>query len=381
MDVAVVGGGITGLFAARYLRAAGAEVTLYERTRLGAGSVHAAGILEGHNYYCINNLRYLRRAFRYLRSGASGFRSVDGRWLRGYVRHFGRTLAPEDLAGTAALGSRSLAEYSAMAEERNDFGFAMGGLTEYYSVRRNFRDALETVRAREMDERVEVEEKPDGTGSLHYPNMGWIDTDLFVARMEREIHGTKVVTGEVGRVTLDGEVTCGAEKKRHDAVILTGGIACRRMGLPITSVKGYGWKIRTKTPLKNAVIYADYGIAAVPLADGGKLTGGWDFSLSGSAARSEKVLRIARTLLELTEVGPVQMGHRPSSPDGLPIVGQKGKVVVATGGFRLGWSFAPGMARLATDLCLGQAPPDPFLGRFVRGLREGDLSGAFSQSA
>ncbi len=377
MRVAVVGGGITGLFVARYLRSRSVEVTLYERSRMGAGSVHAAGILEGHNYYTINNLRYLRRALRYLGNGSSQVRRVDRRWLSNYLRSFGRTLRPEDLARVAELGSHSLREYAALAESIDDFGFRMGGLTERYEQPRLFQDALRNLRSRPTEERVEVTEEKDGGGSLHYPDMGWLDTDRCIHRLTRELSGVRTAIAEVDSVRLDGTVGSSEGSDPFDRVIVTAGIACRRLGLPITAVKGYGWTAPPVPSLRNAVIFADWGLAAVPLAQGVKVTSGWDFTFSADNRRASALWSRARTLLGSDGNVPVEQGYRPTTPDGLPLVGRRDRLIVATGGFRLGWSLAPGLARHAVDLALDTAPEDPFLSRYCGTLRTGRLRGAF----
>jgi glycine/D-amino acid oxidase-like deaminating enzyme len=49
-------------------------------------------------------------------------------------------------------------------------------------------------------------------------------------------------------------------------------------------------------------------------------------------------------------------------------------LVVATGGFRLGWSFAPGLGRHAARLDVGHVDNDPFLARYCGTLRSGDLA-------
>ena len=377
MRVAVLGGGITGLFAARYLRARGAEVTLYERTRMGAGSVHAAGILEGHNYYTINNLRYLRRAFRYLRNGSSQLRRVDRRWFLGYLRSFGRTIGPRDLERVAELGSHSLREYASLAQAADDFGFRIGGLTERYENPRLFRDALRNLQLRPEQERVEVTEDKGGGGSLHYPDMGWLDTERCIQRITRELSGVRTVLAEVNRVDVDGMVESPEGREPFDRVIVTTGIACRRLGLPITAVKGYGWTAPRVASLRNAVIYADWGLAAVPLTQSAKVTSGWDFTLSADSRRANVLWARARKLLGVPENVPMEQGYRPTTPDGLPLVGRRERLIVATGGFRLGWSLAPGLARNAVDLALDDATEDPFLSRYCGSLRGGNLRGAF----
>lgn len=379
MGVAVIGGGVTGLFAALYLRRGGERVTIYERSHLGAGSVHAAGILEGPACQQINNWSYLRTALRHLRTGSSSFRQLDGGWLRSYVRNFGKPLTREDETKVLDMGSFSTKEYKALSERANDFDLSFGGLTEVYDRPGSFQVARAELEGNGEDRSALVTELANGSGNIHHPNVGWLDTDLLAARLARELEGTEVVIGEVGKLSLNGNVSALGRERRFDTVVLAAGVACRRMGIPVTSLKGFGWRIHAREQPKSAMIFVDSGLCVVPLSQGAKLTGGFDFSFSGSTYRAEALLNRMRQRVGITEVGPVQTGHRPTTPDGLPIVGRHEQVVVATGGFTLGWTLGPGIAHAAAELALGHGREDPFLGRFLHRMKDGDLTGAFAQ--
>ncbi|MGI0155830.1 MAG: FAD-dependent oxidoreductase, partial [Thermoplasmata archaeon] len=223
MAVAVIGGGVTGLFAALYLKRGGERVTIYERSRLGAGSVHAAGILEEPRCRPINTWSYLRIALRHLRTGSSSFGRVDGRWLGSYVRNFGKPLAREDEAKILQMGSFSTDEYRALSERANDFDLTFGGLTEVYDTAGSFGFARGELERDGGYEGAHVTELAARGGTIHYPTMGWLDTDLLAARLARELEGTEVVIGEVGKLSLKGNVSSGGRERKFDAVVLTAG--------------------------------------------------------------------------------------------------------------------------------------------------------------
>jgi len=56
-----------------------------------------------------------------------------------------------------------------------------------------------------------------------------------------------------------------------------------------------------------------------------------------------------------------------------PIVARKDNLVVATGGFRLGWSFAPAIGRYAADLALGKVKSYPHISKYAERLHSGRL--------
>ena len=91
-----------------------------------------------------------------------------------------------------------------------------------------------------------------------------------------------------------------------------------------------------------------------------------DGDLSISPRRVAALLRGGREMLGLpgdTKVLEVWRGLRPCTPDGLPLIGFAAaprNVFLCTGHQMLGLHTAPGTARLAADLILGEKPPfDP----------------------
>jgi D-proline dehydrogenase len=370
--VAVVGGGIVGLFAARYLEREGAEVSVFEAGTPGAGSVHAAGIIEPTTAYRTNTFAFLRRVVRLWRNGTCTFRGTDARWLLESLRQLERTPVEGAEAAMRELATTSIAEYRAMAEERNDFDFADRGLVERYDDPRHFAEERADAEARRSV--VPVEVRPEGpAGSLFFPEVAWLHTERFVDRIVKELPRSRFVRQRVVRVGLDGTVGAGATSSRFDAVLACTGVSCRRLGVPLTGVRGYGWHARSRARLDQATIHVDRGIALVPFPQEVKVTGGWDFDLSDGLGHVDSVLAAVRRVIAIDELLDFKEGSRPCTPDGLPTAGRRDRLVVATGGFRLGWSFAPGLGRHAARLALGRERNEPFLARFCGGLRSGNV--------
>jgi glycine/D-amino acid oxidase-like deaminating enzyme len=372
MKVAVVGGGIVGLFAAWYLEREGADVTLFEEGALGKGSVHAAGIIEPATAYRTNTFSFLRRVRRYLRNGTCTIRGFDAGWLVESARQLERPPPPGADDAMRELSSRSVAEYRALAQERNDFDYAESGLVQRFDDPRHFAEERDLALSRRSTIPVEVREE-GRAGSLFFPDAGWLHTERFAERMARELDKTRVLHQRVRRVELDGTVVSDHETAHFDAVAVCAGVACRKLGVPLTGVRGYGWHAESHDKVGVATIFVDSGIAAVPFADEVKVTGGWDFDLSDRLAHASTVLEAVRRVVAVDAILDFKDGSRPCTPDGLPTVGRKERLVVATGGFRLGWSFAPGLGRHAARLALGSDGNDPFLARYCGTLHAGDL--------
>lgn len=373
MRVAVVGGGIVGLFTAWYLERAGADVTLYEMGPLGAGSIHAAGIIEPATAYRTNTISFLKRVWRFWKSGTCTFRGADGRWLFESLRQLERD-PPGDAEGVLReVSATSVAEYAALAQSVNDFAYAEGGLVERFDDPAHFAEERDLALAKRSIVPVEVREGAGPAGELFFPTVSWLDTERFVGRLGRELRRTHVLQRRVQAVDLDGTVRLEDRTERFEAVAVCSGVSCRRLGVPLTGVRGYGWRAKLRERPAQSLIHVDRGIAVVPLPNETKVTGGWDFDLTERPFHSPSVLRAIRRVVAVDDLIDFKQGARPCTPDGLPTVGRKAAVVVATGGFRLGWSFAPGMARHAARLCLGEETNDRFLSRYCGSLHGGSV--------
>ncbi len=371
MRVAVVGGGIAGLFTAYYLERAGAEVTVLDERAPGARSVHAAGIIEPTTAYRTNTLAFLRRVWRFWRRGTCTFRSIDPRWLVESARQLERDPVPGAAETLLRMGRASLATFAALAEARNDFGFAPRGLVERFDDATHFEQERADALAQRAVTPVEEREGTGDAGALFFPGVAWLHTEQFVERLLRELSRTRFLRERALGVTLDGDVVTAAGTRRYDRVAVCTGVAARTLGVPLTAVRGYGWHVQARSPPEVATIHVDRGIAIVPFANELKVTGGWDFDLGSGLRHAGTVLSAVRQVVDLVAVVDTNDGARPCTPDGLPTVGRRGAVVVANGGFRLGWSFAPAMGEEAAKLCLDRAENDPFLARFCGSLRSG----------
>jgi D-proline dehydrogenase len=374
MPIAVVGGGIAGLFTAYYLEKEGESPTLFEAGTPGERSAHAAGIIEPTTAYPTNTISFLRRVYRLWRRRTCHFRRVDPRWLVESARALERRPIESMDDTILRMGRESILAYDELSQRADDFGFRKGGLLETYDDPVHFAEERARAESRIRVTPFEVREPAGTAGGLFFPEVGWLDTDLFVRRILRELRQTTVVRQRVERVTLDGSVAAAGQTRRFDSVVVTTGVAARTLGVPLTGVRGYGWHLRSPRPVESAVIAVDTGIALVPLANSVKATGGWDFDLGTQWSGAASVLERIRQMIPVESIVDFNQGSRPCTPDGLPTVGRRENVVAANGGFRLGWSLAPAMGRAAAELAVGRAQNEPFLSRFCHSMRSGILA-------
>lgn len=381
MKVAVIGGGINGIFSAYYLAKEGADVTLFERGEAGEGSVHAAGILEPNRIDLTNTVAYLKDVSSRVLTNSLSLRQVDKRWFFSYLSDFGRHTGERVAPMLKDMGLFSLHDYARLAEE-DDFEFRVSGLTVLYNRMDSLENALDEEKKEGFGFKYLTVERGGFAGGIHYPEIPVLNTELFAKRMTRELAalGVKFVRESVNYVGLDGLVEANGTVTTYDELIIATGVETRRLGIPVTASKGYGIQVanRSLTGEEPAVILNDSGVAVVPLRSWTKVTGGVDFDFSDSFDRLFlSIKQVKRVGLEVSEdvMLGVRAGYRPLSPNGLPIVGRKAHTTFLTGSFRLGWSYAPALGRHAARLALGKEVNDPVLSYFIRGAHSGRLGG------
>jgi len=372
-DIVVVGGGVTGLFCAYYLSREGVNVTLVEKDELGAGSVHAAGLIEPQTFYQINNWRYLQDAVSFARRGVLKLRRFDSKWLLSYVKSFGSTLGRDELELIEHMSEYSVSEYRRLSEEDSAWGYTQPGLLELYEKKQSFEATLKSLEARGAN--CQIVEKEGYAGGIVFEDVGAVSTEQFTQRMSKELVDVSVIRAGAESVELNGQIKCAGKSLRPQATVVAAGIECRKLGAPITAVKGVGSRLSVSgasRPNRPIIVY-ERALALVWFDKWVKVTAGLDFDFSRELPRLEPILKYAERFVGNASIIDVKTGFRPCSPDGLPIVARKDNLVVATGGFRLGWSFAPAIGRYAADLALGKVKSYPHISKYAERLHSGRL--------
>lgn len=395
--VVVIGAGIVGLAAARWLQRDGHQVTLLDPAPPGTGaSFGNAGCLSPSSIVPLSGPGLLRQVPGWLRD-PSGPLKLRWRhlpraapWLLRFVRagHPDRAdrlaaalhtlLAPvhdtvETLlpgAGASGLVRRD----GSLIVYRTAEGWRGGQRS--WSVRRDNGIAwqeLEPEALRALDPAL----APGLYRGVLLPGNGHVlDPHGLVARLAADFADAGGVllrtqatgfTFEETRLravgTPDGPVPA-------DAAVLAAGAQSRRLAgllgdrVPLESERGYHLMLDAVDAMpRYPTLHAEDRFVATPLAAGLRLTG--TVELAGLAAppdwrRAHALLPLARRLypgLATARGGAVWMGHRPSTPDSLPVIGRSRRspdVVHGFGHGHLGLTGGPFTGRLVAELVAGR---------------------------
>jgi glycine oxidase len=349
-DVLVVGAGAVGCNIALQCAQQGLRTTLVERDEPAAGASGAAGGMLAAAVEARAPSPALTLGIESRRMHAE-----LAAWLRqehavdvGHLR-CGVLLVAFDEDEAAALDER--------ADALEQAGVEVERLDAAETLRREPRLSDHALAALELPEEAQIEPRR------------WVRAVTIAA----ERAGVPVRTGaEVGGVVTDRDrvqgVTIDDELVEADHVVLAAGSwTCRIGGVPLVPhavrpVRGQMIATETRRPACSRIVFGAGGYL-ISRADGSALCGSTEES---AGFRHEPTLGgVAQVLGTATRLVPslygcplreVWTGLRPSTPDGLPLVGESAVpgLWVASGHHRNGILLAPVTAKIVVDQLLGR---------------------------
>jgi D-amino-acid dehydrogenase len=205
------------------------------------------------------------------------------------------------------------------------------------------------------------------------------DPKLLVDRLRTWLEadrGVTIVTGDVHRlfidncrpwVVLNNQKTLSADCAVVAAGAWSGALA-RLLGdrVLLESERGYNTTLPSPgVTLEREVIFAERKFVATPLSIGLRIGGAAEFGGLDAEAnfkRSEALVTLAsRYFPNLSrDNGIAWAGHRPATPDSLPVIGpspRSANIFYAFGHGHLGLTQAATTGKLIADLVAGRAPP------------------------
>jgi D-amino-acid dehydrogenase len=193
----------------------------------------------------------------------------------------------------------------------------------------------------------------------HFAASGGTILEETVHEIEIGPDGPSAVVTDKARHPVDGLVVAlGAYSKDWAA----------RLGsrVPLDTERGYHLMLPNPgVPLRVPVISGDHRFGMVPLMGGIRIAGTAELATLDAPPnyrRAERLLRLAQRILpglDGAERVP-WMGHRPSTPDSLPVIARSPNfrsVYFAFGHGHLGLTMGAATGRLVADLAAGREPP------------------------
>lgn len=205
------------------------------------------------------------------------------------------------------------------------------------------------------------------------------DPQRIVTGLRKRVQslGAALVTGDAVKVSLQNPaqpsvVLANGHHVEGDRVLVAAGAWSGQLARSIgdrallESERGYNTTLpQSATRLNREVIFAERKFVATPLAIGLRIGGAAEFAGLEAPAnykRSDALLQLARRYLpDLDERDAKQwMGHRPTTPDSLPVIGPSpvdARVLYAFGHGHLGLTQSAATGELVSNLLEGTRPP------------------------
>jgi D-amino-acid dehydrogenase len=396
-DLIVAGGGIVGMSSALWAAMAGLRVVLCDPNPPGSGTTSGSACTIA-TYAClpVNSPDILTSLPRLMLSRDSPLR-VDlwhavthPRWMLAFLAN---CRAARVTAITAALGGilreadagldPLIAE--AGAEDlmvRNDCLYVWStkagfeGARAGTEARRAQGVALDVLTAAEVRGLEPELRMPVHAGLLFRGARHVRDPQALVARMQArfEALGGRVVAARVARTEADAEgVTAvladGGRLRAGHLAVTAGAFSGRIAGsgaerLPLGTERGYHvLYAREGARISRPVGWAEAGFYATPMAQGLRLAGTVEIAALDKRADPGRIAYLRRKGAEMFgEMGKPDatwLGHRPTMPDALPVIGRSGvsgRVILAFGHQHIGLTLGGVTGRVVAEMVQGKAP-------------------------
>ncbi|NKB59557.1 MAG: FAD-dependent oxidoreductase [Alphaproteobacteria bacterium] len=357
--VAVIGGGLVGVCCAVFARRAGHDVDLFERGDIGGGaSFGNAGIMSSGG--CVPMA--LPGVFKKLpKMLLAANEPLSIRWsyapkLLPWLSHFVRSAKPARVEATSKalyrLQSAAHAAYDEIVETSAfDSQIASKGLLFPFSSKTAFEGSARARQIRtargvqfEVVDRERLYElAPDlAAGFYNGVLFGEARHALNPSRLAQKL--TQDFSGSGGRVKRVAvqmvrerqtvvDVVSAEERRGYGSVVIAAGAWSRQLlgkegaGVPLESERGY--HVMLPNPgviIPRPMIFSEFGLAVTPMQGGVRISGLVEFAgldAPPDFRKADRMLHRAVDLIPNLKIAGADywMGHRPSLPDSMPVIG------------------------------------------------------------
>lgn len=398
--VVVIGAGIVGLATAYHLTQLGMQTSMVDRDPNGDKvSLGNAGAIAVTEVVPASMPGTGWRALGWMLDplGPLAIRPAYALRLIPWLVRFAKVGVPSEVERIAraisAINSRAYHDLSIML---SDIGMmsevhSTGALTVYeseagytrdvneWTIKRNLgivAHELTGAEAREM----EPARGPRVVRAMFTPQWAYVSDPRAIAEGIKNWlvqRGVTIFTGEVCSIVRYGTSSAismvladGTIVPADRAVIAAGAWSAKLAGclgdrVLLESERGYNMTLpQPNISLQRQLIFAERKFVATPLSCGLRIGGAAEFAGLGAAPnfkRSGRLVQLAATYLPnlQTQGGTSWAGHRPATPDSLPVIGSsmhEPNVLYAFGHGHLGLTQAATTGRLISELVLGTSP-------------------------
>ena len=393
--VLVLGGGIIGLSTAWFLKEAGHQVTLIDRSRLTDGcSFGNAGMIVPSHFIPLAAPGMVEKGVRWMFNSGSPFfvrprlSSDLIKWGLNFHRHANQEHVEKSAPSLKALSLLSKRIYQDWNQSMNfDFGYQERGLLMLYKDQHTGDEEAATaemanqigIEARllnaEQVQALEPDVRLDALGGVYFPGDAHLTPRILVEHLIKElresgvvIHESTVVTGFKVEEQKIRAIESTAGQIEFDQMVLAAGswsgllAKALRINLPMQAGKGYSFTLENvEKNIRVPSIFLEARVAVTPMGNNLRFGGTMEIVGVDERINMNRVQGIVDSIphyypdlkINTPAADKIWHGLRPCSPDGLPYIGRSGvlkNLVFATGHAMMGLSLAPATGKLVAEL-------------------------------
>lgn len=394
-NVVVIGGGIMGLNSAYYLRKAGHQVVVLDKSAMNGGASYVnAGYLTPSHIIPLASPGMMAKGLKWMFNSSSPFYlkpRLDPdfiKWAWYFHRSSTRQKVERAIPVIAEINvlSKALYEEIHLSGDLGDFQLEKKGLLMLFKSAEMGAQELQVMK-RALDQGLEARElsleelgkiqpglNKEIKGAIHYecdahttPTQIMEKFKAFLPEAGVAIHTETEVTGfKANGNTLKGVETSKGYFEADEVVMASGAwspLLGKKLGvkLPLEAGKGYRIDLARPTPVRMPAVLMEAKVAVTPMDGFTRLAGTMELSGINNHIRKNRVEAIARLTeqyydelnIEAAELQSAACGLRPVTPDGLPYIGRVSSwknLSLATGHAMMGWSLGPVTGKLITEI-------------------------------
>ncbi len=398
-DILIIGGGSIGLNCAYYLLKSGRKVTILESKEIAKGSSSGnAGHIVPSHIIPLAAPGIIGMAMKWMLDPANspfGMKiSLDPAylsWLIQFARACSEANVRRAIPPLKALGQLSSANFERLiADEKFDCHYQQTGLLFLYKTQEAFdngKHEAETLHQNglpaEVLDKTAVHQRepaalPNIIGGVHFTGDASLNPARFLeflAKCVRELGADVYENYPITSFEIRDQKICivrtANENFEPEQVVLAAGAWSAnvmrgiKLNIPVQPARGYSITMSAmKTMPREALILGERRVAVTPMGDLLRFTGRLELSNHDTTPNPKHIAGIERAVREYVQlderlnVKETWAGLRPTTPDGLPIIGispKQNNLILATGHAMLGLSLGPGTGQIVSELANGKA--------------------------
>ncbi|APW64726.1 hypothetical protein LPB137_02130 [Poseidonibacter parvus] len=396
-EIAIIGGGISGICSAYYLHKSGHKVTVFDANEIGTQcSSGNAGLIVPSHFETLSNPGILKKGFKWMLNPNSPFflkPSLDLElitWLFKFNTFCTKKHVENNKHFLRDINLYSLSLYKDLLEDNNiDFDLKQSGLLMLCKEEKTLKEEELIVNeaiSLGLDAKVlnkdelkilEPNASFDVLGATYFKDDSKIQPYDFIMAMKKylEKNGVKFFENcliddiKTNKNNITSIIDQSSVAHSFDQYVFTSGIFTSKLAkkidlnLPMEGGKGFSF-ISYKNEALNfstPMILAEEKVAITPYDDYVRFGGTMMLGVNDLKINDRRINNIRKSAnkyingldLKQNDMKDQWAGLRPCSPDGIPYIGRSEKfsnVIIATGHAMMGVSLGPATGCIIRDL-------------------------------